>query len=51
MPRDTILGSRFFQLLFKGDKELETLGKIIAKVDFKELYAEPFINLDTKIHQ
>jgi hypothetical protein len=38
MPQDKVLDSNFFPLLFDGDKELEALGKDIAKVDYRELY-------------
>lgn len=38
MPQDQVLDSNFFPLLFDGDKELEAMGKVIPKVDPKELY-------------
>ncbi|SMD09070.1 phytanoyl-CoA dioxygenase family protein [Pedobacter nyackensis] len=38
MPQDQLLDSNFFPLLFDGDKELEAMGKVIPKVDPKELY-------------
>ena len=38
MPQDQQLDSKFFPLLFDGDKDLEGLGKVIPKVDYKELY-------------
>ncbi len=41
MPQDKILDSRFFPLLFEGDKELISLGKTIPMVNAKELYDEP----------
>lgn len=38
MLQDRILDSKFFPLLFDGDKELEAMGKNIPKVDYTELY-------------
>jgi len=38
MEQDQVLDSKFFPLLFDGDKELEALGKNIPKVDYMELY-------------
>ncbi len=38
MPQDQQLDSKFFPLLFDGDKELAAFGKTIPKVDYKELY-------------
>ena len=41
MAQDKPLDSRFFPLLFDGDKELEALGRDIPKVVVGELYDEP----------
>jgi ectoine hydroxylase-related dioxygenase (phytanoyl-CoA dioxygenase family) len=38
MPQDELLDSKFFPLLFDGDKKLESLGRAIPKVDVKEMY-------------
>ncbi len=38
MPHDKILDGNGFPLLFDGDRELEGLGKMIPKVNYKELY-------------
>jgi len=42
--QDKSLDSRFFPLLFDGDKELAALGKKIPKVDVNELYDNPVIS-------
>jgi ectoine hydroxylase-related dioxygenase (phytanoyl-CoA dioxygenase family) len=41
MSQNKLLDSRFFPLLFDGDKELEGLASHIPKVDVKELYDDP----------
>ncbi len=38
IPHDKILDGNCFPLLFDGDKELGGLGKMIPKVNYKELY-------------
>jgi len=38
MPQDQQLDSKFFPLLFDGDKELQAFGNRIPKVDYKALY-------------
>ncbi|MEZ2336341.1 phytanoyl-CoA dioxygenase family protein [Mucilaginibacter sp. RCC_168] len=43
MVQDELLDSRFFPLLFDGDKELKALTRHVPKVDVKELYDDTLV--------
>lgn len=43
IQQDKLLDSRFFPLLFDGDKELEALARHIPKINVMELYDNPLV--------